>query len=136
SKAFFQITIVCVIGVLTGATLPHAITEIARGFVALLCFTLGFAGIALAVAARSRSIMGYHGMIFLFNLPLLFASNALYELDAAPTWMQWVAQCNPATWLIAVMRSNELALVYLSGLVVFAVLGTWFALQRFHQLTK
>jgi ABC-2 type transport system permease protein len=136
SKAFLQIIIVCVIGVMAGATFPNSVGEIARGFIALLCFTLGFAGIALAVASRSRSIMGYHGMIFLFNLPLLFASNALYELDSAPAWMQWVAQCNPATWLIAVMRGSESALVYLSGLVIFAVLGTWFALQRFQQLTK
>jgi hypothetical protein len=35
-----------------------------------------------------------------------------------------------------VMRGSESALVYLSGLVIFAVLGTWFALQRFQQLTK
>jgi len=135
SKAFFQIMIVCIVGVFAGATFPKSFVEITTGSVALLCFTLGFAGIALAVATRSRSIMGYHGMIFLFNLPLLFASNALYELDVVPTWMQWVALCNPATWLITVMRGSESALLYLSCLGIFAILGTWLALQRFHRLT-
>lgn len=136
SKAFFQISIVCIVGVLVGAALPSSIANVALGLLALLCFTLGFAGIALAVATRSRSIMGYHGMIFLFNLPLLFASNALYDLATVPTWMQWIALCNPATWLIAVMRGDVQSAWYLGGLVCFACAGTWFALRRFHHLTK
>src|SRR5581483_1476123 len=84
SKALFQAVIVLVVGALMGA---H-ITANPLGWLALALlltlFTLGFAGIALAFAAASKSIMGYHGLIFLFNLPLLFASNALYPLVNMP----------------------------------------------------
>ena len=80
TKALFQAAIILVVGALMGAR----ITSNPLGWLALVVlltlFTFGFAGIALAFAARSSSIMGYHGLIFLFNLPLLFASNALYPL--------------------------------------------------------
>lgn len=136
SKAFFQIIIVCTIGLIMGASLSGGLLGVLISLLALICFTLGFAGIALAVAARSKSIMGYHGMIFLFNLPLLFASNALYNLNAAPAWMQWLALCNPATWFIGVMRGEGTTWVYLVALACFAALGTWFALRRFRALTR
>lgn len=136
SKAFFQIIIVCTIGLIMGAELYGGIGGIVLSLIALICFTLGFAGIALAVAVRSKSIMGYHGMIFLFNLPLLFASNALYSLDNAPTWMRWLALCNPATWFIGVMRGDGNTWPFLGALVLFAILGTWFASRRFADLTR
>jgi ABC-2 type transport system permease protein len=141
SKAFFQIIIVVIVGVLAGAQLGGSVVGWLGTLVALICFTLGFAGIALGVAARSKSIMGYHGMIFLFNLPLLFASNALYPLDTAPVWMQWLAKANPATWFIDVARSSTQStdmsanLLNLGLLLGFAVAGTWLALRRFNAVT-
>ena len=71
----FRFVLYLVVGALMGAQ----ITSNPLGWLALVVlltlFTLGFAGIALAFAARSSSIMGYHGLIFLFNLPLLFATQ-------------------------------------------------------------
>jgi ABC-2 type transport system permease protein len=129
------------VGVLAGAQLGGSVVGWLATLIALICFTLGFAGIALGVAARSKSIMGYHGMIFLFNLPLLFASNALYPLDKAPVWMQWLAKANPATWFIDVARSSAQSgdmsanLLNLGLLLGFAVAGTWLALRRFQAVT-
>lgn len=143
TKAFFQVAIVVVVGWVAGARWQGGLLGSVVALVALVCFGLGFAGIALAVAARSRSIMGYHGMIFLFNLPLLFASNALYPLSEVPTWMQWLALANPATWYIEMSRSmsgTEQAtlapMLSMALLVAFAVAGTWLALRRFQQLTQ
>jgi ABC-2 type transport system permease protein len=143
SKALFQVIIVVIVGMIAGAQWYGGVVGAGMALIALLLFGLGFAGIALAVAARSRSIMGYHGMIFLFNLPLLFASNALYPLDVVPTWMRWIAMANPATWYIDVVRGIGLAsptsmpiAVAMLCLTGFAVAGTWWALQRFQQLTR
>jgi ABC-2 type transport system permease protein len=143
TKAFFQVGIVVVVGWVAGARWQGSFLGSVVALVALVCFGVGFAGIALAVAARSRSIMGYHGMIFLFNLPLLFASNALYPLTEVPTWMQWLALINPATWYIEVSRSmggdvqSTLTPFLGMGLLVgFAAAGTWLALRRFQQLTQ
>jgi ABC-2 type transport system permease protein len=143
TKALFQALIVLLIGALMGAHVTtHPLGWLA--FVILLTlFTLGFAGIALAFAARSQSIMGYHGMIFLFNLPLLFASNALYPLVRLPGWIRIIALLNPATYLIDALRAltfGGTAGIALSTsfavIVLFAALGLALALWSFRRTIR
>jgi ABC-2 type transport system permease protein len=105
TKALFQAVIMLIVGVLMGA---HLVGHPAGWLLALLLialFAVGFSGCALALAAQSRSIMGYHGMLFLFNLPILFASNALYPLDVLPDWMRVLVLLNPITYMIDAMRA-------------------------------
>lgn len=143
TKALVQAAIILVLGVLSGAYLsPNPLSLLAL-VVLLTLFTLGFAGIALAVAARSSSIMGYHGMIFLFNLPLLFASNALYPLVAMPDWVRVIALLNPTTYLIDALRAlafggtATLALpLSLGVLLLFAMLGVWLSLWSFQRAIR
>ena len=142
SKAFFQIVIVILVGLAVGVHWTFGFGAFVSALIFLLAFTLGFCGLSLGIAIRSKSIMGYHGMLFLFNLPLLFASNALYPLTDAPIWMQWLAYANPATWYIDATRvflqgSTPMLPVWVSGtaLVVFACTGLVFALRRFRALT-
>jgi ABC-2 type transport system permease protein len=140
TKALFQSAIVLIVGALMGAQIaPDPVGWLAL-IVLLTLFTLGFAGLALAVAARSRSIMGYHGMIFLFNLPMLFASNALYPLVNMPGWARTLALANPTTYLIDALRqltfggvaTLPLPLSFLV-LALFAVAGMALALWSFRQ---
>jgi ABC-2 type transport system permease protein len=143
TKALFQAAVVLVVGALMGAR----ITFNPLGWLALLVFlslfTAGFAGIALAVAANSKSIMGYHGMIFLFNLPLLFASNALYPLVSMPGWIRVIALANPTTYLIDALRALTFGgeasiplLVSFLVTVLFAVAGTALALWSFQRTIR
>lgn len=104
TKALFQALLMLAVGLLMGAQLKGSPIGWLGAFVLVGFFALGFSGIALAIAARSRSIMGYHGLIFLFNLPLLFASNALYPLQSLPDWMRWLVLLNPTTHLIDGLR--------------------------------
>jgi ABC-2 type transport system permease protein len=140
TKSLFQALLMLIIGVLMGARLaPNPLGWLAA-LLLLALFAIGFSGIALAVAAVSRSMAGYHGMIFLFNLPLLFASNALYPLRILPTWMQWIVLANPVTYLIDACRvlafgaqpSVPLALS-VAVIALFAALGTWLALRSFQR---
>jgi len=143
SKALFQAVIVLVVGALMGA---H-ITANPLGWLALALlltlFTLGFAGIALAFAAASKSIMGYHGLIFLFNLPLLFASNALYPLVNMPGWIKVIALINPTTYLIDALRgltfggTAAIALpISFAVTAVFAALGLALSLWSFQRTIR
>ena len=77
-------------------------------------------------------------MIFLFNLPMLFASNALYPLRILPGWMQAIVLLNPTTYLIDATRVFAFGAaptlpIWLSILVIvlFALLGMWLALRMF-----
>lgn len=143
TKALFQAVIILVVGALMGAR----VTTNPLGWLALVVlltlFTLGFAGVALAFAARSKSIMGYHGLIFLFNLPLLFASNALYPLVSLPGWIKVVALINPTTYLIDALRAltfggaATIALpISFAVTALFATLGMALALASFRRTIR
>ena len=143
TKALFQAAIILIVGALMGAR----VTANPLGWLALVVFltlfTLGFAGVALAFAARSQSIMGYHGLIFLFNLPLLFASNALYPLVSMPGWIKTIAMLNPTTYLIDALRALTFGgtasiAPWLSFAVtaIFAVVGIALALWSFQQTIR
>jgi ABC-2 type transport system permease protein len=140
SKALFQSAIILVVGALMGARVSSNPLGWLALVVLLALFTLGFAGIALAIAARSSSIMGYHGLIFLFNLPLLFASNALYPLVSMPGWVRAIALLNPTTYLIDALRAltfggtATLPLPLSFGLITaFALLGLALSLWSFRR---
>jgi ABC-2 type transport system permease protein len=143
TKALIQALLMLIVGVLMGARLALNPLGWLAALALLGLFAIGFSGLALAVAAVSRSIAGYHGMIFLFNLPLLFASNALYPLAVLPGWMQIIVLLNPTTYLIDAVRDFAFGQaptlpILLSILVVlaFAGLGTWLALALFQRSVR
>jgi ABC-2 type transport system permease protein len=140
TKSLLQAVIMLVVGVLMGAQLIGNPLNWLAALVLISLFAVGFSGMALAIAAQSRSIMGYHGMIFLFNLPVLFASNALYPLANLPGWMQVIVLVNPVTYLIDAVRGLAFGVPYtlpllLSVVVVLlmAVGGVWLALVSFQR---
>lgn len=140
TKALIQAALMLLVGLLMGARLSGNPLGWLGALGMLALFTLGFSGIALAVAAISRSIMGYHGMIFLFNLPLLFASNALYPLAVLPGWMQALVMVNPTTYMIDAVRALAFGTpatlplaLSLAVNLAFAGLGIWLALTLFRR---
>ena len=44
-------------------------------------------------------------MIFVANLPLLFASTALAPISFMPIWLAWIAALNPLTFAIEPIRA-------------------------------
>lgn len=44
-------------------------------------------------------------VIFVVNLPLLFASTALAPLSFMPAWLAWLASINPLTFAIEPIRA-------------------------------
>ena len=68
-------------------------------------------------------------MINLLNLPLMFASAALFPVTSMPSWLQTVAKLNPLTLAVDGIRQLMFAgsvgiyplAVDILGLVVFSV---------------
>lgn len=103
TKGLIQAIAIVLIGILLGAGLSASPLGWMGGLLIIALYGLGVAGLALTVAARVNSTIGYHGLITL-DLPLIFASNALYPLDILPGWMQWIARINPTTYAIDAVR--------------------------------
>jgi ABC-2 type transport system permease protein len=139
-KTVAQSLLILGIAVIFGAGLTTDAAGLATATLSLLLFVAAFVGFANGMALRSKSIGGYHTLLFLLNLPLLFLSSALYPLDAMPAWMRVVAYLNPTTYVVEGLRHGLYANGGLPVWLIFAVLGAyalllnWFGLRSFHRV--
>lgn len=139
-KTLLQSLIILLLAVALGAHITGGAVGLLGALLFLLLYVLAFVGFANGMAARSKSMAGYHMLLFVLNLPLLFLSNALYPLASLPEWMRVAALINPTTWAVDGMRMamfgvNELP-VWLGLLVLsaWAALLLWFGVRSFRRL--
>jgi ABC-2 type transport system permease protein len=109
TKSLLQAIVIMIVGVIIGAKLSDNPLGWLGGLLLVAGYGLGFSGIAIAVASKTDSPGGYHMLIFMLNLPLLFLSNALYPLETMPTWMEVAARINPTTYVVTGMRTMTFA---------------------------
>jgi len=67
-------------------------------FAALFLMSVGLSSMFVAIAIRSTRWETQMAIMNLLNLPLLFASNALFPTKFMPDWLQNVAKVNPVTY--------------------------------------
>jgi ABC-2 type transport system permease protein len=70
----------------------------------VLLLVLGVTALSLGLAFALPGHIELIAVIFVTNLPLLFASTALAPLSFMPTWLQVVASLNPLTYAIEPIR--------------------------------
>jgi ABC-2 type transport system permease protein len=140
TKAMLQSIIVLVLGLFLGATLIANPLAILAGLVLVAVFSLGFVGIAAAVASKAKGMESYHALIAVLNLPLLFLSNALYPLDKVPAIIHVLALFNPTTYAVDATRAlfynarTEIGVwIDVPVLLVFMVLGVWYGYRSFQK---
>lgn len=141
-KTLIQSAIILLLSVLFGARMTGGLAGLLGASVFLLLYVMAFVGFSNGMAARSKSVSGYHMLLFVLNLPLLFLSNALYPLDTMPGWMRAIAVLNPTTYVVDGLRHTLYGVgelpVWLSLLVLaaFAALCTWFGVRSFRTLLE
>ncbi len=107
TKSLFQSAVILAIGILMGAKFVGLNPAgWLGGLLLITLFGVGFAGIGLAVASRTNSTGGYHMLIFMVTLPLMFLSNSLYPIESLPAWMQIGARVNPVSYAVDGMRQT------------------------------
>ncbi len=149
TKVLIQSIIIMLVGILMGADLSANPLGWLGGFLLIAGYGIGFSGIAIAVASKTDSSEGYHMMIFMLQLPLLFWSNSLYPLATLPTWMRVGAMLNPTTYVVTGLRTITMApsadvadvdaiAIWLCFAVIaaFAVSGMGLALRAFKSAIK
>ena len=128
TKSFIQAIIIMVFGILIGAAFFAGFTavEVIIGVVGILAFVgmfaLGFLFLSAAIAISMESPEGLQGVTTLLTMPIFFASNALYPIDAFPEILKILSVYNPMTLLI-------------TGIRYFAIGPDFFALGKYYQYT-
>ncbi|MBF2084092.1 ABC transporter permease [Thermoleptolyngbya sp. C42_A2020_037] len=70
----------------------------------ILLLVVAVTAISLGLAFALPGHIELIAVIFVTNLPLLFASTALAPLSFMPRWLQWVASLNPLSYAIEPIR--------------------------------
>jgi ABC-2 type transport system permease protein len=101
--SFIQTATIIGVNALMGAGLPSIA---GLGIIALiiLLLVLGVTALSLGLTFALPGHIELIAVIFVVNLPLLFASTALAPLTFMPHWLQIVAALNPLTYAIEPIR--------------------------------
>jgi ABC-2 type transport system permease protein len=94
-----------IVGVSTflGAGLPN-LPGLGVVVAIVLLLVLGVTALSLGLTFALPGHIELIAVIFVTNLPLLFASTALVPLSFMPTWLQFVASLNPLSFAIEPIR--------------------------------
>ncbi len=99
-RALVQAGIVLIAAVVLGLALGPDFTPLSliAVFGALFLMSIGLSALFVAIAIRSKKWETQMAIMNLLNLPLLFASNALFPTASMPPWLQDIAKVNPVTY--------------------------------------
>ncbi|HVP24278.1 MAG TPA: ABC transporter permease [Conexivisphaerales archaeon] len=116
-RGIIQAAIVLVIAVGLGMDISHiSALGILGTFVALFLMLLGFGSLFVTLALRATSWETQMALMNLLNLPLLFASNAMFPVSFMPTWLQPVVRLNPVSYAADISRQLLLGSPGMTGL--------------------
>ena len=91
--------------------------------VTLLLLVFAVTALSLGLAFALPGHIELIAVIFVANLPLLFASTALAPLSFMPAWLGWLAALNPLTFAIEPIRAAYAGSISLQAIVLEAPYG-------------
>ncbi|MCT0231442.1 ABC transporter permease [Synechococcus sp. CS-1324] len=91
--------------------------------ITLLLLVFAVTGLSLGLAFALPGHIELLAVIFVVNLPLLFASTALAPISFMPAWLGWLAALNPLTFAIEPIRAAYGGNVSLTATVLEAPYG-------------
>src|SRR3989475_3308083 len=134
-RSLIQSAIVLGIAVALGMdTSQITVLGVLGSFVLLFLMAMGLSSLFVMLALRSSNWQTQMAIINLLNLPLLFASNALFPTKLMPAWLQDVVKVNPVSYandgvrqlLLGAIGANSLFVdfAYLIGVSsLFSIVG-------------
>lgn len=105
-RSLTQAGIVLVVAVLLGIQVGSTFGPInlLGAFSALFLMSVGLSSLFITIAIRSTRWETQMAVMNLLNLPLLFASNALFPTALMPDWLRTFARVNPVTYTTDAVR--------------------------------
>lgn len=103
TMSLVQTAVILGMSALLGAGLP-GLAGLGLVLLIVLTLVLGVTAVSLGLAFALPGHIELIAVIFVTNLPLLFASTALAPLSFMPQWLQVVASLNPLSYAIEPIR--------------------------------
>jgi len=128
TKSFIQVMVIMGFGLIIGVRFfpNYTLVQTAGAILGILLFvgifSIGFLFLSSAISMSMETPEGLQAVITLLTLPLFFASNALYPIDAFPYPVKILSMFNPLTHLV-------------SGIRYFAIGNDFFAIGTHYAYT-
>jgi ABC-2 type transport system permease protein len=104
-RGLTQAAIVLLIAILLGLNISYITAlGILGTFAGLALMLMGFSSLFVMLAVRSANQDTQMMIVNLLNLPLLFASNAMFPTKFMPSWLQPVVKVNPVSYATDISR--------------------------------
>jgi ABC-2 type transport system permease protein len=103
-RAVIQVAVVLAVVAVIRIPLEWSVVSVVGSLVAVLLGATLLSAFSMVIASLVKSREQFMGLGQLVTLPLLFASNALYTVSIMPGWLQAVANVNPLTYLVELLR--------------------------------
>jgi ABC-2 type transport system permease protein len=105
-RSMFQAAIIIVVAILLGLTFGEGFNplNILGVFAMIFLVCMGLSSLFIAINIRSTRMETPMAVMNLINLPLMFASNALFPVNYMPDWLQAVANVNPLSYMTDAVR--------------------------------
>ena len=104
-RSLIQAVVVLFIGIALGMDTGNlSVIGIAGTFFVIFLVAMGLSGLFVMLSLRSSNWQTQMAIINLLNLPLLFASNALFPVKIMPAWLQDVVKVNPISYCVDAIR--------------------------------
>ena len=110
TKSFIQVMVIMGFGLIIGVRFfpNYTLVQTAGAILGILLFvgifSIGFLFLSSAISMSMETPEGLQAVITLLTLPLFFASNALYPIDAFPYPVKILSMFNPLTHLVSGIR--------------------------------
>ncbi|NWJ77919.1 ABC transporter permease [Marine Group I thaumarchaeote] len=124
--AAIQATLILGIALAIGVTIPNLLM-IGPIMAIVILFSIGFSGISVMFAAAAMSQETFWGTVNFLGLPMFMISPALFPLALMPDWLATIAQFNPVTYAVVLVRSMMSGFVESSSAALSIVILGGFA---------
>jgi len=74
----------------------------------MLMLAVVMTALGILIAARQKTMEGFHSIINFVMLPMFFLSGAFFPLSGVPLWMELLARANPVTYGVDPLRQVSL----------------------------
>lgn len=105
-RALLQAAVVVTVALLLQVRFHLDLCSLVRCALAVLLGAGVFASLSMLLATLLKTRERFMGIGQVLTMPLFFASNAIYPIHLMPAWLQVLAQVNPLTYLVELLRDT------------------------------
>jgi ABC-2 type transport system permease protein len=103
-RALCQAIVIFILALLLGVQLKWTVGGIIGSLLTVIVGSSFFSILSMLIAITVKTRERFMGIGQVLTMPLFFASNAIYPLQIMPDWLRVVAQINPLSYVVDLLR--------------------------------